>query len=110
MGLSPVDRPHRGGDGPRLAGGTVLHRGAADATSLGRGGHRLGLACEGLIHHAPGDRLTDLNGQLLQLGESGAPGQALGSKDLVEEMFCDPLNELLLINDDRGRIGGMSHP
>jgi len=40
----------------------------------------------------------------------GAPGQALGSEDLLEEMFCDPLNEVLLINDDRGRIDDASHP
>lgn len=70
----------------------------------------MSLAGEGLIHHGPRDRLTDLDGEFLQLGELGAPRQALGSKDLVEEMFCDPLNELLLINDDSGRIGRVSHP
>ena len=77
---------------------------------MGRRGYGLGLTGEGLIHHSPRDRLTDLNGEFLQVGEPGAPGQALGSEDLLEEMFCDPLNEVLLINDDRGRIDDVSHP
>jgi hypothetical protein len=77
---------------------------------LGGRGHGLSLAGEGLIHHGPRDRLTDLDGEFLQLGEPGAPGQALGSKDRLEEMFCDPLNELLLIDDDGGRIDDVSHP
>jgi hypothetical protein len=54
--------------------------------------------------------LTDLNGQLFQIGEWGAPGQTLSSKDLLKEVFCDPLDEILLVEDDRGRIGGVSHP
>jgi hypothetical protein len=70
----------------------------------------LSLVSQGLIHHTPGDRLTDLNGQLLQIGEWSAPGQALGSEDLLKKMFGDPLNEVLLIDDDGGRIGGVSHP
>jgi hypothetical protein len=28
----------------------------------------------------------------------------------LEEMFGDPLNEILLIDDDGGRIGCASHP
>jgi hypothetical protein len=70
----------------------------------------LGLAGEGLVHHAAGDRLADLDGQFLQVREPGAPGHALGTEDLVEEMFCDSLDESLLIEDDGGRIGGLSHP
>jgi hypothetical protein len=70
----------------------------------------LGLAGQRLVHHAPGDRLTDLDGQFLQVRELGAPGHALGTEGLLEEMFCDPLNEILLIDDDGGRIGCVSHP
>jgi hypothetical protein len=70
----------------------------------------LSLAGKSLVHHAAGDRLADLDGQFLQVGELGAPGHALGTEDLVEEMFCDPLDEVLLIEDGGGRIGGMSHP
>jgi hypothetical protein len=87
-----------------------LDWGPADPTGLARWGPGLGLASEGLIHHAAGDRLADLDGQFLHGRELGAPGQALRTEDLVEEMFCDSLDESLLIEDDAGRIGGVSHP
>jgi hypothetical protein len=63
-----------------------------------------------LVHHAPGDRLTDLNGEFLQVRELGPPGHSLPTIDLVEEMFCHALNQILLIDDDGGRIGAVSHP
>jgi hypothetical protein len=70
----------------------------------------LGLASEGLVHHAAGDRLANLDGQFLQVRELGIPGHALGTEDLPEEMFCDSLNQILMIDDDGGRIGCLSHP
>jgi len=70
----------------------------------------LGLAGEGLVHHAPRDGLANLDGQFLQVRELGAPRHPLKAEDLLKEMFCDPLNEILLIDDDGGRIGCMSHP
>jgi len=82
----------------------------ADPTGLGLCRHGLGLADQGLVHHAPRNRLTDLDGQFLQVRELGAPGQALGAEDLLKEMFCDPLNQILLIDNDGGRIGCASHP
>jgi hypothetical protein len=87
-----------------------LGRRAADPAGLGRGGDGLGLAGEGPVHHGPRDRPTDLDGEFLQVGELGAPGQAVGPEDLLEEMFRDPLDEVLLIDDDRGRIDDVSHP
>jgi hypothetical protein len=105
-----MHRPHRGGDGPGLAGGPGLDRRATDPAGLGRGRHGLSLAGEGPVHHGPRDRLTDPDGELLQVGELGAPGQALGPEDLLEEMFRDPLDQRLLIDDDRGRIDDVSHP
>jgi hypothetical protein len=70
----------------------------------------LGLAGEGLIHHAPRDGLADLDGQFLQVRELGAPRHPLPAEDLLEEMFGDPLNEILLIDHDGGRIQCASHP
>jgi hypothetical protein len=68
------------------------------------------LAGKGLVHHAPGDRLADLDGQFLQVRELGAPGHPLKAKDLLDEMFCDSLNQRLLIDDNGGRISCVSHP
>ena len=84
--------------------------GPADPTDRSDCGSGLGLAGKGLVHHAPGDRLADLDGQFLQVRELGAPGHALETEDLVEEMFCDPLNERLLIDHDGGWISCVSHP
>jgi hypothetical protein len=63
-----------------------------------------------LIHQAPGDRLTDLDGEFLPFRELGPPGHSLHAVDLLEERFGDPLNQMLLIDDDGGRIGAVSHP
>jgi len=86
---------------------TVVPQDPTDRSDCGPG---LGLAGKGLVHHAPGDRLADLDGQFLQVRELGAPGHALGTEDIVEEMFCDPLNERLLIDHDGGWISCVSHP
>jgi len=65
---------------------------------------------EGLIDHVLGDRLTELDGQFLQVGELGPPRHPLGAIDAMEELFCNPLEEVLQFKLDDGRIGLTSHP
>ncbi|MGO8897165.1 MAG: hypothetical protein ACLQU5_02275, partial [Isosphaeraceae bacterium] len=77
--------------------------GPADPTDRSDCGHGLGLPSQGLGHHTLRDGLADLHGQFLQVRELGAPGHPLKAKDLLDEMFCDSLNQRLLIDDDGGR-------
>jgi len=104
-----VDRAHGGGHGPWFGRGTGFHGRPADSTGLGLGGHGSGLPGQGLGYHTLRDGLADLDGQFLQVRELGAPGHPLKAKDLLDEMFCDSLNQRLLIDDDGGRISCVSH-
>src|SRR4051794_33375562 len=72
--------------------------------------NRVTLPRQGLIHQGPGDRLADLNGEFLQIGEPRAPGHAVGAVDLLEEVFRHTVDEVLLLAD-RDRRGGLAcHP
>jgi len=70
----------------------------------------LSLVGQSLIHHAAGNRLADLDGEFLQFRELGTPGHSLSPVHLLEEMFCNPLDEVLLVMHCSNRIRLVSHP
>jgi hypothetical protein len=89
---------------------TWLDRAATTATGLGLGRDDGRLSGEGLVDHGLGDRLTELDGQFLQVRQLGPPGHAVGPIDPIKEIYCDALQELLRFRPDDRRLGWVSHP
>jgi hypothetical protein len=61
-----------------------------------------GLSLEGLIEHLAGQHLADLNGQLFEVAEVGAPDGPLRAVEFIDEVFGDAVEEVL--DRSKGRV------
>jgi hypothetical protein len=50
-------------------------------------GQGLGLTGDGQVEHLLGEDLTDLKEKILDLGQGGPPGGAVGAIELIDEVF-----------------------
>jgi hypothetical protein len=88
--------------------GSGLATGRTEA-GLGRRGY-LGLGLDGLLEDFASDDLADLNGEVLEIVERGAPGGAFRSPELVDGVFGGALEGETYLIEQRGDVQGLRHP
>src|SRR5512135_3886984 len=90
FGLIPSGRAHGRGPGAGFGGPVRFDRVTGSGTGLVLGPDRSGLPREGLVDPVSGDRLAELDGQVLRVGELGPRGLSSGPLTRPRRGFASP--------------------
>jgi hypothetical protein len=105
-----LDRADSSLHAPGFVGVGRLDRDAAPATSFGLRRDVLGLPTDSLFDHPLGNLLTDLDGEFLDVGELGPPGDTPLAVDATIQLFGEATQEVLQIILDDRRVLDACHP
>jgi hypothetical protein len=87
-----------------------LDRDAAPTTAFGLGRNVVGLTADSLFDHPPGNLLTNLDGEFLDVGELGPPGNTPLAINATVQLFGEATQQVLQIILDDRRILDACYP
>jgi hypothetical protein len=96
--------------GPGFMGVPRLERDATPATNFGLSRDVIGLPTDCLFDHSPGNLLTDLNGEFLDVSKLGPPRDAFLAIDATVQIFGEAIQQVLQLILDDCRVLDARHP